>query len=205
MLTLRCSPHTGVGQPWCHTSNKQQTPEGFMFSARGAARAPGLLRAQRGSWGPWAQPGCDDAVPQGRLQGCPGKGSAGALRPQGLVAHSLPSTCVLAPAHLPAWAGPRDSFLLREPLGAAGTERCPGNASDQGSPSSCRAVSRHPAWHPLSGAPRPFSPGCGWMFETFLTIFKMCGLGRTKRKNTHIDVSRAGPPSTCQPGLRSRN
>ena len=35
-------------QPWRHASNKQQTLTGFMFSARGAARAPGLLRGRRG-------------------------------------------------------------------------------------------------------------------------------------------------------------
>lgn len=135
--SLACSSSTAVrtqvlGQPLRHASNKQQTVEGFMLSTRGAARAPGLLCGQRGSGeGPWAQPGCDCAEPGGRLHGCPRKGSAGGPGPQGPAAHSLPAPVSRPPPRLPAWARPRDGFLLREPLGAAGSERHPRSCSDQ--------------------------------------------------------------------------
>ena len=131
--SLACSPSAAVrtqvlGQPLRHASNKQQTVEGFMLSTRGAARAPGLLCGQRGSGG---GPGPSQAVTvlsQGAVcterlcwwSWTPGPGGS-----------QPPSTRVPAPPRLPAWAGPRDGFVLREPLGAAGSERHPRNCSDQ--------------------------------------------------------------------------
>ena len=131
VFILRCCPHPGARTAFA-SRLEQTTNSGRVYALNQNSQSPGFTVWPAGLWGgPWAQPGCDCAEPGGRLHGCPRKGSAGGPGPQGPAAHSLPAPVSRPPPRLPAWARPRDGFLLREPLGAAGSERHPRSCSDQ--------------------------------------------------------------------------